>query len=132
MANYYGTGRTNYFAVKDAEAFKADMENYSVYVAEGTEKGQQVFALIGESEEGMPVSYWNEDTEDHDDIDWAEVIGKHLADDWVCVIQEVGNEKARYVNGYSMAFNNKGGVKTISIDDIWKLTDELGARCVVA
>ena len=126
MANYYGTGRTNWFKVNDTAAFTTEMSKYAVEVGEDKDG---LVALFGLSEEGMPWSYWDEDTDDHIDIEWNEVISKHLADDWVCVIQEVGNEKMRYVRGFAMAFNNKGEVKTVSLDDIYQHT--LGVNCQV-
>ena len=126
MANFYGTGRTNWFKVNDAEAFKAEMANYEVEVGEDVQNHELVFALFGQSEEGMPSSFYNEEIEDHEDIEWEDVIGKHLADDWVCVIQGVGNEKMRYVAGYSFAFNNKGGRQFVSLDDIYTKSANLG------
>lgn len=126
MANYYGTGRTNWFAVKDAEAFKAEMEKFSVEVGEDVIDEQPVYALFGLSDEGMPWSYWDEDTDDHIDIEWDKVLSRHLADDWVCVLQEVGNEKMRYVGGMSLAFNNKGDSKHIMLDDIYEAAKDFG------
>jgi len=123
MANYYGTGRTNFFKVNDTAAFKAEMSKYEVEVIEEDE----LVALLGLSEEGMPWEYFDEDIKNFEQIEWDEVLAKHLADDWVCVVQEVGNEKMRYVRGFAMAFNNKREVKTISLDDIYQHT--LGANC---
>lgn len=128
MANYYGTGRTNWFKVKDADAFKAEMEKFSVEVGEGKGYGEEdgLFALFGLSEEGMPWQYYDEEADDYVDIEWDKVLGKHLADDWVCVLQEVGNEKMRYVNGFAMAFNNRGDVETLNLSKIYDLAKDFG------
>ena len=131
MANYYGTGRTNWFKVKDAEAFKADMANYDVEVGEDVQAHEQVFALFGQSEEGMPSSVYDEDTEDWEEIVWQDAIGKHLADEWVCVMMGIGNEKMRYLGGHSLAFNNKGEEHFISLDDIYTKAKDLGKNMSV-
>ena len=40
------------------------------------------------------------------------------------VLQEVGNEKLRYLHGQSRAINNKGEEISISIHDIYKEASE--------
>jgi hypothetical protein len=129
MANYYGHGRTNFFAVKDADSFREEVSKFQVDIIEDEGDGVKVFALFGNAEEGMPWSYYDEDTDDYIDLDWQQVISKHLLDDWVCVIQEVGNEKLRYLRGTSLAFNNKGGYKLVSLEDVYK--ESLGTNCHV-
>ena len=128
MANYYGQTRTNYFLVKDAEAFKAEMANYEVTVIEqkiGEETGYGILDADSDGG-GLQWSQFNEETEDYDDLAWEVIIGNHLKDGEVCVLMETGAEKYRYLNGWAIAFNNKGETRRVDITDIYNLAKELG------
>lgn len=137
MANYYGIGRTNYFAVKDAELFKDEMANYPVEVVtrEG-EDGTTLYGLLDANADGggWEWSYVAElEGEDGEvietdlEIDWAEVFARHLVDGWVAILMETGAEKYRYVSGYALAVNSKGESHEINLSrDIWKLAETLG------
>lgn len=130
MTNYYATGRTNYFAVKDAEAFKAEIDGMKTglqVVSQKSPEGLTLVGLLSEDESGF-VWNWNDPkTEEWEEIDWTELFARHLQDDWVAIIMETGAEGLRYVSGIALAFNSKGG--TIAIDlatEITKRSRELG------
>ena len=72
---------------------------------------------------------YNESTDEYEDWDIETAVSDHLEDDEWCVIQEVGAEKLRYLVGYSTAFNNKGEVFTVSLDDIFKRLPEGVTTC---
>lgn len=128
MANYYGQARTNYFLVKDAEAFKAEMANYSVNVIEQKIGEETGYGILDEDSDGggLQWSQFNEETEDYDDLVWEVIIGNHLKDGEVCVLMETGAEKYRYLSGWAIAFNNKGESRRVDITDIYDLAKELG------
>lgn len=128
MANYYGQARTNYFLVKDAEAFKAEMMNYEVNVIEQDIDGQTAYGIMDADNDGggLQWSQFNDDTEDYDDLVWETIIGNHLRDGEVCVLMETGAEKYRYLSGWAIAFNNKGETRRVDITDIYDLAKELG------
>jgi len=136
MANYYGVGRTNYFAVKSAEDFTAEMANYPVEVITREQDGVTLYGLLDADSDG---GGWNwsyvAELEDEDgepietdlEIDWAEVFARHLADGWVAILMETGAEKYRYVSGYALAVNSKGESHEINLSrDIAKLALTLG------
>ena len=134
MANYYGTTRTNYFRVKDADAFNKWIEQFSGI--EIIKKDGTVGLLF---DDGMPTIRW--ETEDADgneqndvevEIDFMDELAEHLADDEVAVLQEAGAEKMRYINGYAIAINNKKETKQINLDDIYALAKELGSNITKA
>lgn len=128
MANYYGQTRTNYFLVKDADAFKAEMANYEVTVIEqkvGEETGYGIMDADSDGG-GLPWSQFNEETNEYDDLVWETIIGNHLKDGAVCVLTETGAEKYRYLNGWAIAFNNKGETRRVDTTDIYDLANELG------
>lgn len=130
MANYYGTARTNYFRVKDADAFNKWIEQFSgletiVHETQGT-----VGILF---DDGVP-NYrckTEKDSEGNEqeveiEVDFMDELAEHLADDEVAVLQEAGAEKMRYINGYAIAINNKKETKQINLDDIYVFAKELG------
>ena len=130
MANYYSSARTNYFRVKDADAFNKWIEQFSgletiVHETEGT-----VGVLF---DDGVPNCRWetekfadgNEQEVDVE-VDFMDELAEHLADDEVAVLQEAGAEKMRFINGYAIAINNKKETKQINLDDIYALAKELG------
>jgi hypothetical protein len=132
MATYFSTARTNYFRVKDVDAFNKWIEQFSgletiVQEAQGT-----VGILF---DDGVPNERWetekDADGNEHDvdvEVDFMEELALHLADNEVAILQESGAEKLRYVNGYSIAVNNKGERREISINNIYDLAKELGTN----
>lgn len=130
MANYYGQARTNYFAVKDAEKFLAELEGWEVEVI--TQKqadGTLFYGFMDRDGNGGGLS-WTRYYEDadgeyqEDERDWMTWLATHLEDGHVAVLMEIGSEKYRYLSGISWAVNNKGEVVRLSLDDIYDLAVE--------
>lgn len=141
MANYISQGRSNYFAVKDAEAFLADIAKCNVQlITNKTEDGQTLYGFMDdESGDGMDTWYaWSaDDLADEDDpegaeLTWGDFFKKHLADGWVAIITSIGSEKYRYLNGEATAYNNKGEDKFVSLDSILQLGADLGENITPA
>ena len=135
MTNYYATGRTNYFAVKDAEAFKAEIDalNSGLEVVSQERDGKKLVALLSENEFGFVWNAYNKEDSDDYEIDWSAIFNRHLEDDWVAIIMETGAEGLRYVSGIALAFNNKG--ETIAVDlanEINRRAKELGTQVAEA
>ena len=128
MAQYFGQARTNYFLVKDAEAFKTEMANYPVNVIEQKIGEETGYGILDADDDGggLQWSQYNDDTDEYDDLVWEDIIGKHLKDGEVCVLTETGAEKYRYLSGWAIAFNNKGETRRVDITDIYDLAKELG------
>ena len=128
MANYYGQARTNYFLVKDAEAFKTEMAKYPVRVIEQKIGAESAYGILDDDGDagGLPWSQFNEETDEYEDLVWETIIGNHLKDGAVCVLMETGAEKYRYLSGWAIAFNNKGETRRVDITDIYDLAKELG------
>jgi hypothetical protein len=129
MANYYGVTRSNYFAVKNEEEFRAEIANLPVELIEAKEEGKKVFGFIDSDADGGGDidTIWNEETDESEEVDWQAFFQKHLADDWVAIIVASGAEKYRYINGYAIAYNNKGETRSVGIEDIYKLAEDLGS-----
>lgn len=130
MANYYGYARTNYFAVKDAQAFKDDLEMFPVRIIEQPiEGGETLYGFLDDNADGSGLdwSYYDDEADEDIEIDWTALLAKHLADGAVAIIMEVGHEKYRYLQGWAMAVNNKGETRQVNLaQDIDTLAKELG------
>jgi hypothetical protein len=130
MANYYSSARTNYFRVKDVDAFNAWVKEFeNGYGVEVVSK-EDTFAILFDSESGVPDS--REVDGDYDHLDFMDELSVYLADDEVAILHESGAEKLRYINGFAIAINNKAERRTISLDDIYTLAKELGKNVTLA
>jgi hypothetical protein len=130
MANYYGVGKTNSFAVKDIEAFREEVGKYAVEIAERKVGGETLVTLFDNDDNGggFPWTYYDPESFDAEDIEWGEIFARHLVEGWVAIITEVGNEKYRYLGGMAIAFNSKGEHRKIDIGEITKLAEEIGSN----
>jgi hypothetical protein len=130
MATYTSSARTNYFRVKDVDAFNKWIKQFSGLETIVQERQGTVGILF---DDGVPTYRWG--TIEGDEIDFNEVeidfmeeLALHLADEEVAVLQEVGAENLRFVNGYAIAVNNKGERRDISLENIYDLAKELGSN----
>lgn len=128
MANYYAKARSNYFGVKDEKEFLKWTESHDFEV-EVNEDG--LFSISpSENDDFGGWPYYDPETDS--EIDICEELSHHLQDEHVAVLQEVGNEKLRYLNGFSLAVNSKGEVKRVDIYDIYNIAKTLGNHITVA
>jgi len=128
MANYYESARTNYFQVKDIDAFKSELEMFKALEVVPSERdGKTYVCLLNDNENGFPFDIYDDSLEDYVEIDWEAIFTKHLQDDSVAIIIGSGSERLRYIRGYAFAFNNKGETKFLSLDDIYEMAKPLGS-----
>jgi len=135
MANFYGTARTNYFKVKDIEAFKDfvnSLSNCTLLEDVGKDE-QKLFGFYSDCDSGCFPSSYNEETDEHEDIDIVEETAKHLAEGEVAVFMEAGGEKCRYISGWATAINDRGDSIYLSLNDIYKMAeDKFGVKPTMA
>jgi hypothetical protein len=127
MANYYGTSRSNYFRVKDIDAFREWCSDLELHMIE--EPNDRVGFYVENESGSLPCyrCYEDEDGEWVDeDVDFEAELAEHLMPGHVAIVMEVGAEKARYLVGYAVAINSKGETRRVGIDDIYPLAGELG------
>lgn len=131
MANYYESARTNYFRVKDEAAFRAFIDTIGGADLVTDDKDNKLFAVLF-TEDGVPSSRYNEETEDYDDFDFMTELAPFLADASIAILMASGAEKLRYVSGYAEAIDNTGKSVRVSINDIYKLVkQEFGEKAEV-
>ena len=112
MANYECTVRTNYFRVKDPDAFREYMDHVSgaedqirVWNEEGGRFGFGCYGGIA----GIPTEDNGSDDYDPEwDYDaFINGLREHVADNDAIIILEVGNEKLRYLCGQATIITSK-------------------------
>lgn len=143
MSNWYGTARSNYFAVKDMDAFLAWAEALSLEVLNDNEMPTLVaIAPATSTDTGDWPSHRFIDVEDEnvedpdeteDEVDIVQELAAHLADGQVAVLISAGAEKLRYVTGHAVAFDNTGKAVEISLSQIYTLAfDTFGVHPTAA
>lgn len=104
-------------------------EEYEFDAAENTED------LVAQTSELLSITLTDKEKEqaievlksgegDQRDIDFDEIIAKHLVDGEVAVLMSAGHEKARYVSGYATAIRNDFKHVSIVLSDIYELAAE--------
>ena len=125
MADWYGTCRSNYFRVKDFDAFKAMLEAYEAKLIKNTDG---LVGFISEDFFGsIPSRYIDGDEDegiDEENLSILDEIAEHLADNQVCIVMEAGAEKARFITGQAIAIAWNGETTRISLSDIYKEAQE--------
>lgn len=130
MADYHATARSNYFRVKDTDAFWAAVPDDLEIV---TGDNADVFALLCYSGDGAwPSEKYDEDTDESVEIDVADIVAEHLAPGWVAVFMEAGAEKMRYVAGIAVAINEHGERVHVDLNQIYELASGLGEHVTPA
>jgi hypothetical protein len=108
MANYDGYCRANYFRLHDEEAvesFRELCEHWGLRLLEGGANSDEPAGLFSfYVEDG---GYPTPDGEEGDAVELWQQLAPLLADGSVCIIEEVGHEKMRYLNGWAVAFTNR-------------------------
>ena len=121
MANFYGHARSNYFEVKDMDAFEKEMSNLPDLTV--IHQGDLVGVMVDNSDSGcFPSWKYNEDGEmdmEDEEIDIVVIVADHLVEGSVAIFMEVGAEKMRYISGWAEAINSKHERKTISLNNIY-------------
>ena len=123
MANWYGTSRTNYFKVKDREAFNTWVSTLGgdLYVFEG--EAGRVGLGANTADGSWPTSCFDDETNDYVDIDFVFELAEHLVENEVAIIMVSGAEKLRYITGYAVAIRSDGRELQINLDDIYELVN---------
>lgn len=117
MANYEEQTRSNYFKVKDVEKFKELLdEHYLTFIQL---KGTDLVGFL--AEDGLPA--WDRETDE--EIDFMDLVSKHLVKGDVAIIIGNGFEKMRYLTGFAAAVNSRGTAVYISVEDIYKKAEKL-------
>ena len=103
--------RSNYFAVKDAEAFFDFCDRWDFEPIQNTENLHGflcVEEMLFEEDETL-----NE-------------LADFIAADNVAVVMQVNHDKMRWLDGTAWAINSRHERRTVALSDIYKLAEPLG------
>jgi len=117
MTNWYGSSRSNYFRVKDCEAFLQWAEKRGLGVFKSESHAEYFAIYSADNDSGSWPSY---DMDDDTEIDLVAELAQHLPKGQVAILMEVGAEKLRYLTGVAIAVNHKGCAAVVSLDDIYR------------
>jgi len=129
MSDYYGTGRSNYFIVKDLEAFKVWTESLDLEVIECDENGESHVGFIVTSDHGSYPTYRfneiqagldGEGEEFEEEIDFFFELSTHLKDEEVAIFITSGALNSSLIGGQSIAVNSKNERTCVFLDDIYE------------
>ena len=118
MANWQGTARSNYFRVKNEDAFRTWVERTPPLVYFTHAADDHLFA-IG-SETGWPVTAYNQAEDEEIEIDLPMELSLHLAEDQIAILMETGAEGLRYVTGFAVAVNERGEQVSLHLAEIYQ------------
>ena len=116
MSNYESVTRSNYFHVKDEDAFSKFMDTVS---------GDDIHCWSDKDEDGNTLHAFGCDGSiygvpngaEDDDFDlFLSELQKHIAPEDAVILIQSGHEKLSYVNGY-VTIITTDDIRTISIDD---------------
>jgi len=128
MANYYATTRSNYFRVRDAEAFKAWCADLNLTFWTKEAGSDTYYAITSDTGDscGWPSQRWegDDDCGDYVEIDLHGELANMLHPENVAVLFEIGSEKLRYLVGVATAVHPDGRLHSVNLADIYE-----EARC---
>jgi len=144
MADYISYARTNYFKVKDPEAFKDAAGHFGIDIITHTPEKEFdedpepeiLYGLIYDSAHNEYI-YLDEDvssedilklfgqkvdpkTSDSIEVSFTDFMKHHLADGEVAVYMEIGYEKMRYLVGVAIAVHSDGRAIYSNLSDIYE------------
>lgn len=122
MADWWGISRSNYFKVKDKEAFKSWLSE--VGEVSVLHEDNDYIATAGDHFGGWP----NSRGEEAEAFDFAEELSGFLAEDEIAVLMETGAEKLRYMTGTAVAVNSRGERVEIHLSDIYAQAEAVLGR----
>lgn len=125
MANYTAVTRSNYFKVKDEQAFLEWVESVPDL---GHWKNNEGLHAIRSDTDGWPSFQYIEDEEGYEvelDLELAPELSKHLAEGEVAVLLEAGYEKLRYITGHAVAVAWDGRIEYIDLNQIYDRAKEV-------
>lgn len=128
MADYYAKTRSNYFKVKDEDAFREWADDRESEVWEKEIDGETYFAISStdvDAQGWCRVGY-NEEEDETYEVDFEQELSTHLQDGSVAVLMETGAESLWYLFGQAIALNNKGETVTINLWDVYAAAKRLG------
>ena len=120
MANYCATARSNYFRVRNPEAFQNWVESLGGIFFDDPKKGVGFYMEPGD---GWPLARLDDDGE-YVEFDLTAELAEHLAEGEVAILMQSGAEKIRYITGTAWAVAWDGREICLGLDAIYELAEQ--------
>lgn len=120
--NTIGLFRSNYYKVKDAEAFVKWCDRRGLEAVESEEHPGLVGFVNDTNESGIPRFDW----ETGEECDFFRELETHLVDGHVAIVIEISYEGESSLRGSAHAINARGDSVGFSLSDILSLASQLG------
>lgn len=117
MANWCGVGRSNYFKVRDNEAFADFMEQTLTSMTAQYDVEKESWWIRLTDENGFD---WNSSDEDGG-IDHISEFASHLQENEIAIFIEIGAEKLRYLTGFALGIAWNGELTQLNLNEIYEL-----------
>lgn len=122
MADWYGTARSNYFKVRDNEAFEMFMQDLSSMITEYDDADNTWWIRTDDyGNGGFDWTIYDENFEPDDSVNAMDEFASHLQEGEVAIFLEAGAEKLRYITGNALAIAWTGEITEINLADIYEL-----------
>ncbi len=131
MSNYYGSARTNYVTIENMEGLVQALADFDIEISAGDTDTEGKHCFLSDDDGGWPCSTYDDD-DNEIEFSFEEIIMPYVKEGECLVSFEVGSEKLRYLNGYSIAYVRKGETvesTAINLNNIYKQAqEELGCE----
>jgi len=126
MANYTAAARSNYFRVKNQNAFRRWCDRLNLEILKPDEDGPQPFFAIAPSDDD--TGCWPSlHPESDEEFDIPHELALHLDPRDVAILMQSGHEKLRYITGFATVVRADGRTFSISLLDIYdRAREEFG------
>lgn len=128
MGTWIGTARSNYFLVKDADAFRVWADEVGLFVSDRLDHQRtRRYAVLADEGAGWPSVVPTSDRNGWRDFDLVTELAAHVVPGEIVVCVEAGAEKLRYITGEAVAFRVAfGGVEKLrlTLKDIYDLAEQ--------
>lgn len=122
MANTEYKSRSNYFHVVSESKFREWAEKRDLEIFTNT-SDEHMFAISADN--GWPE--WESDEDENgefSEIDFNSEVSQHLVENEIAILQQIWNQKLRFVGGVSCGIDSRGNVWHVDLDDIYKVVSE--------
>lgn len=130
MAEFRAKTRSNYFQVKDTEAFEQFCDQFELVAIQSGDKSGFIVASV---EGAIPRMLWDKESSEQTEIDFLSLLAEHLVEGQVAVLIEIGWVKEMtQLSGLAVAINAQGQQQEVDLRQIYEKAGELGEMVTLA
>lgn len=135
MADYVAKVRSNYFGIKNEDAWQAFCDRFdftNIMVWDKVKKRNLYGFVDNTGGGGLPSVVLDPATDEYVDANFQSELAQHLLDGEVAIVIEVGATKLAHLTGFAFAVNSKGEQRQVSLAEIYEEAKDLGENITPA